>query len=619
MKPVISFVLMLPPSTAYGQLESVAKNLLDGMSKMLESGKVRFSIFMDGTTLEAANKVARPLMFGRFRKAIEDGFLEILGGGYHDPMLPLFPSELQAVQLEEHCKLLWKLFGIEPNGYFNSSMVWEMEMTELLEKNRFEYALVQESALQDALGRTTPVSGWYSVEDKGSFLRVVPVSESLSQAIENDDFQWLEIAEPYCRGGKSAVVSLDIPPAPGDIVPFFERLIDFVETNDLQTKTVGSAVNEQSSEGRISFLLSAGRRIGLPGKSKTCRELLVRRPEVNLLHKALLSLFRRSCGYHKGKDKLQFFKLLMPAMSPIFYRDLPSGEGMRSPMVRWWGSRFLIKAANQLADTLSFDGIRLDISDIMLEGRKLIWAENHSYSFMLDYFGGGVLRILNAKDSEFSMLGAWRDDGEPALGFLDFLLSNSDFSTFKLDQILTDREGVLNSPYDYQIRRHDDGTDIQLLSEQHFSWAEQQGLIHVEKEYGLAAAGSEFTLGYKIQNTSFVAFKGFFGTLLEAGLLACGEKRGGIKVNGKELIFDFREPLIYPEAKSVDIIDRTTSSHVSIEFEQPAALLVAPLFSASSSAAPEDLQGVRIFPYWKIGLGSSEETGYKLAVRFSRG
>lgn len=618
MKPVISIVLMLPPSTAYGKLDLVAHNVLSGMSKMLESGKVRFSIFMDGPTLEAANREARPLMFGRFRRAVEEGFLEILGGGYHDPMLPLFPSELQAIQLEEHRKLLWKYFSIEPSGYFNSSMVWEMEMTELLEKNRFEYALVQESALQDALGRTTPVPGWYSVEDKGSFLRVIPVSERLSQAIENDDFQWQEIAEPYCRGGKAAVVSLDIPPTPGDIVPFFERLIDFVETNDLQTKTVGSVVNDQSSEGRISFLLSAGRRIGLPSKANTCRELLVRRPEVNLLHKSLLSLFRRSSTSLKGKERRELFQMLLPAMSPIFYRDMPSGVGMRSPMVRWWGSRFLMQAANMLADKASFDGIRLEIADFLLQGRKLILAENHSYSFMMDYFGGGVLRLLNAKNSEMSVLSTWRDDGEPALGFLDFILPNSDFSASRLDQFMFDREGMLNAPYDYQIKRHDDGTDIRLLSEQPFSLADQQGVVHIDKGYSLSAAGSDFSLSYNIQNTAFAPFKGFFGTLIEVGLMACGDKAGSIKVNGHKLAFDFREPLIYPEATSVEILDKTTTSVLRLDFEQPASLLVSPMFSASASAAPEDFQGLRLFPFWKIGLANTEEASYKLSVHFAK-
>ena len=174
MKPTLSFVLQLPPSTAYAKLppstayaklESVVENLLKGVCMMLDSGKVKFSLFLDGPTIEVAAKSPRPLVFGKLRRAIEDGSLELLGGGYYDPMLPLFPTELQSMQLKKHSKLLWKHFGIEPSGYFNSSMVWEMEMTELLEKHRFEYALVQEASLQDALGRTTPVSGWYTVED----------------------------------------------------------------------------------------------------------------------------------------------------------------------------------------------------------------------------------------------------------------------------------------------------------------------------------------------------------------------------------------------------------------------------------------------------------------------
>lgn len=617
MKPALSIVLQLPPSTAYAKLAAVADNLLTGMSKVLESGKLRFSIFMDGPTLEAAGRVARPLMFGRFRKAIEEGSLEFLGGGFHDPMLPLFPPELQSMQLQKQSELLWKHFSIEPAGYFNSSMVWEMDMTELLEKHRFEYALVQESALQDALGRTTPVSGWYSVEDKGSFLRVVPVSESLSSAIANDDFNWQEIAEPYCRGAKTAVVLLDIPPEPGEIVAFFERLLDFVETNDVQTKTVSSVVNDQNSEGRLSSLISAGRKIGLPVAAKTCRELLIRRPEVNLMHKSLLSLYRRAVGNLKDRAKTDYLEMLLPLMSPIYYRDMQDCEGMRSPMVRWWGARFLMQAANRLTDLVSFDGIRLEVADFLLEGRKLIWAENHAYSFMLDYFGGGFLRILNSKNSENSLLCAWRDDGEAAAGFMDFLIPNVELTAPKLDQILEYREGALRESYDYQVKRHEGGTDIQLLSEQHFTLGEQSGVFHVEKFYELSAEGSEFTLRLKLTNTAFSLAKGFFGTLLETGLLACDGKKE-ILVNGSALKFDFNAPLIYPDAKVVEISDKVTSSRIRLEFESTAALLVAPMFGASASAAPEALQGIRLFPFWKVALETNAEENLKMNVRFSK-
>ena len=46
------------------------------------------------------------------------------------------------------------------------------------------------------------------------------------------------------------------------------------------------------------------------------------------------------------------------------------------------------------------------------------------------------------------------------------MIPNVELKAEKLDQILSDREGVLSAPYDYQIKRHDAGTDIALLSEQ---------------------------------------------------------------------------------------------------------------------------------------------------------
>lgn len=618
MKPTLSFVLQLPPSTAYAKLESVVENLLKGICMMLDSGKVRFSMFMDGPTLETASRVAKPLMFGKFRRAIEDGIFELLGGGYYDPMLPLFPTALQSMQLDRHAKLLWKHFEIEPAGYFNSSMVWEMEMTELLEKHRYEYAFVQETALQDALGRTTPVSGWYSVEDKGCFMRVVPISQKLSQAIAQDDFQWRQIAELYCRGGRSAVVALDIPPQPGDIVPFFERLIDFVEANDFTTKTVASIINDQNCEGRLSFLLSAGKKIGLPAAAKTCRELLVKRPEVNLLHKMLLSLYRRAAASLKDRELEDCLQMLLPAMSPIYYRDMQDSEGMRTPMVRWWGSRFLLQAANRLTDLLSFDGIRLDVADFMLDGRKYIWAENHSYSFLLDFISGGILRILNAKDAENNILGSWRDDGDPTVGFLDFFLPNVELKAEKLDQQLSDREGVLVSPYDYQIKRHETGSDIALFSEQHLSLAGKVGGFHVEKTFSLSSTGSDFTLHYKLANNALAEIKGFFGTLLETGLLACGYTGKDIVIDGNPLKFSFRDPLIFPEAGIVEIVDRITGCRIQVIFASKASVLIAPIFGASSLAAPEALQGIRIFPFWKLSLESLAEKELQMTVHISK-
>ena len=102
-------------------------------------------------------------------------------------------------------------------------------MADVLERSSFDYALVTEAAVQDALGRSTPVSGWFTLEDRGALIRIVPVSEVLSKAIAEDNLSWRSIAEAYCRDGKSSIALLDIPSEPSEIVDFFGRFVDFVD------------------------------------------------------------------------------------------------------------------------------------------------------------------------------------------------------------------------------------------------------------------------------------------------------------------------------------------------------------------------------------------------------
>ena len=615
MKPTISFVLQLSPATAYKDLEAVARNLLDGLDVLLTSGLVKCSVYMDGPTLRMLRKVAKPLAFGKIKNGIREGLLEFLGGGFYDPMLPLFPEEVQRLQLEQHCTLLRKFFDMEPQGYFNSSLVWEMDMTAVLAKSGFDYALVSEAAIQDALGRSTPTSGWFTIEDKGALMRIVPVSGELSRAIENDDLNWRKIAEPYCREGKSAVVLLDLPPEPSEIVAFFERLVDFVETNDVQTWPVGYTVNQLEPEGSLSYLMSAGRKLGLPASAKTCREMLIRRPEVNVLQKFFLSLFRR------GRDSLSdekfevFCDRLIPAMSPIFFRDLANEEGMRCLNVRKWGFRYLLTASSALDSMMSFSGLRVEVCDFLLRGEKQIWMENSNMSSLLDYRAGGVLRLLCHKSSAVNLRNAWRDDGEPSLGFLDCLLPNVDMTPVQIGLALSLREYLLKDPYDYTISRSESGAEVQLLEEQGFTVGGKKGVFRVEKDYVLAPGASSISVKYTLSNSTYMDSKCFFGTIFELGLL--GKSGGRIVIDGFDLKWDGENPLVYPEAKEMKIQDFAQGCVVTMKFDSPASVFVGPVFGASSSAAPEVYQGLRIYPFWRTALTVMDEKKFGISVSVS--
>ncbi|MBR5694269.1 MAG: DUF1926 domain-containing protein [Fibrobacter sp.] len=618
MKPAISFVLQLSPSTAYENLEAVARNLLDGLDVLLESGIVKCSLFMDGPTIAMLRKVAKPLAFGRIRDGIANGIIEFLGGGFHDPMLPLFPEELQSLQLKEHRKIIKSCFDIEPQGYFNSSLVWEMGMTFVLERAGFDYALVSEAAIRTALGRSTPTSGWFTVEDRGSLMRLVPVADELSKAIENDSLNWREILTPYCRDGKTAVVLMDLPPLAKDIVDFFGRLVDFVETNDVQTWPVGYMVNQLPPDASLSYIVSAGRKLGLPSSATTCREMLIRRPEINMLQKAILNLFRRGETVLEPRKKAAFYSKLMPAMSPIFFRDLGNAEGMQSLNVRQWCARYAVDASNELDSLMDFSGLRMEVCDYMLQGRKQIWVENADFSCLLDYSAGGVLRSYNYKPISASLLNAWRNDGEPSLAFLDCLLPNMDMTPGQIERALAGRESLLKDPYDYQIERVERGSEVNLLEEQGYTIGEKKGVFQVGKKYEFKNSTSEVSVSYNISNSLYLDTKCFFGSIFELGILENSDGIG-VTIDGSAIKWDKKSPILYPEAKALDIRDYSLGCVFHMKFEVPAAIFIGPMFGASNSAAPDIFQGIRVYPFWRTALNVMNEKNLKITVSVTKG
>ncbi len=617
MNPRISFVLQMSPSTSYENLEAIARNLLEGLNVLLNSEQLKCSIFLDGPMIEALYNVAKPLMFGKIQNAIRSGALEFLGGGYYDPMLPLFPEDLQMMQLELHRDYLKKVLGVEPQGYFNSSLVWEPGMADVLEHSRFDYALVTESAVQDALGRSTPVSGWFTLEDRGALIRIVPVSEVLSKAIAEDNLSWRSIAESYCRGGRSAVAFFDIPSDPTEIVNFFGRLVDFVETNEVQTRTVGFAVDQLETCGSISFLVSAGRNLGLPSTARTCRELLIRRPEINLHHKTFLNLYRRGRSVLSGKKWLEFCHALLPAMAPLFFRDLFNRSGMRSMMVRKRSNRLLITASQLLDNLTDFSGLRVDVCDYLLRGKKILFCENPESSYLLDCRIGGALRAWNYKGAKINLVNSWRDDGEPSFAFLDCLLPNVDFTPVKLEQMLYDRKHLLADPYDYRMLRTDLGTEILLDEEQGFASEERKALFRIKKVFTFQGDAAKFTVSYAIDNLAYVNTKGFFGTILELGLLSRGDVNK-VLIDGKNVKWNMMEPLLYPDGQTLEIRDEKAGCVFRMAFDRPTSIFVGSIFGATSSAAPQAFQGIRVFPFWNAPFNVLDRKAFKISVSVTK-
>jgi len=141
---------------------------------------LKLSVFFAGQMLETLGKEHEAKQLKEF---VANRQLEFLGGPYNDAMLPLFPKELQNLQLKKHKKTLD--FLMEPAGYFCKSHAWEIDLIETLEKCGFEYTLMPDVSVQEALGRKATVTGWFAAEYGGSFMRILTYSQNLSLAFQN--------------------------------------------------------------------------------------------------------------------------------------------------------------------------------------------------------------------------------------------------------------------------------------------------------------------------------------------------------------------------------------------------------------------------------------------------
>lgn len=589
------------------------------LKRFLDRTPIRLSLYLPGSILEAMVKYC-PQEIAWIKARLQEGRLELVGGGYYDSMSPFFPSRLQSLQLKTHRQYITKIFQVEPSGYFNSSMVWEIGMTELLAHFDFKYTLVNDDSLQFALGRTTPVSGWFTTEDKGTMIRLISVSTGLSKAFtEEEPSIFEEEIQKLPKNDKCVVVSLEVPLDNAlTITSFFTSLEQKLSILDHQTWTVAHVIEQQMTEGKVNLVSALGSNLGLPAGAHSCRELLIRRPEINFLHKSFLAVHRYALEKLSGNDLEKIEEMLLPLMAPFFYRDLYGGKGMKNPGVRWKAHKDLIGVFLAVEELESFDGLRIEVSDYLLDGQKQVWVNNSEISMLIDHMRGAYLRSLNYKPSGVNLFNAMRDDGDISLGFLDHFVPNKINSVSGFQSAVEDRSGALTYPCDYELKREPEAVHLLFHSEQVFSSPETKHIFHVDKHFSLLSKHAAFDLDYRLTNSTYLDFKGYFGTELELGMRGFDSKTQLMKINGTKISLMQDVPILYPNAETFELQDRLLAWFIRFNFSQATRILVSPIMGMNQFASPLAVQGLRIFFFWDVELSALESSSLGMKIKLSK-
>lgn len=147
---------------------------------------IKFCAHFSGPLLEWIEK-NRLEMFITLRSMADQGRLELLGGGFYEPIFSMLPDADILGQIDLMARYLRRHFGAEAQGLWIPERVWEPGYVQVLAKSGHRYAVLDDFHFRVAGLRDEELRGPFITEDRGSLFHVFPLRERLRYAIPFED------------------------------------------------------------------------------------------------------------------------------------------------------------------------------------------------------------------------------------------------------------------------------------------------------------------------------------------------------------------------------------------------------------------------------------------------
>jgi len=128
-------------------------------------------------------KASHPGFLKALKALVKRGQLEMMTGGYYEPILPVIPDEDKVGQIKSLTQAIKKEMGVTPRGMWLAERVWEPHLPKYLVEAGVEYITVDDYHFKKAGLREEDLYGYYLTEEEGKVLKVFPGSETLRYII----------------------------------------------------------------------------------------------------------------------------------------------------------------------------------------------------------------------------------------------------------------------------------------------------------------------------------------------------------------------------------------------------------------------------------------------------
>ncbi len=195
MAPRISLALALHNHQPVGNFGWVFGDVYDvAYRPMLDAldrhPGVRLALHYTGPLLDWL-RAERPEFIERLAGLVARGQVELLGGGYYEPVLASLPERDRVGQLRKMADEIQRITGRRPRGAWLAERVWEPDLPTALVEGGYGWTILDDNHFRAAAIPEEKLWGPYTTDDQGSFLTVFGTEKGLRYRIPFGDVEEL--------------------------------------------------------------------------------------------------------------------------------------------------------------------------------------------------------------------------------------------------------------------------------------------------------------------------------------------------------------------------------------------------------------------------------------------
>ncbi len=213
--------------------------------------------------------------------------LEILSGGYYDPILAILPLKDRALQIEMSTTFLRKRFGRRPKTIWITDQIWDPSLVSTFNSCGIQNLLINTKGKIQKKEMLSP----FTMQEMGNTINIFPISIEFSDAVLSNNIE--TVLEEYSTSNKKeniATIMLDADKLISEfilqdgkqLVGLLENLFATINANNIIT-----TLPLLESDGNSIFekkYLASGCFSSMPGKITNYNEMFLIYPELNFLY-----------------------------------------------------------------------------------------------------------------------------------------------------------------------------------------------------------------------------------------------------------------------------------------------------------------------------------------------